>query len=313
MIELLKVIIYYPFINLLTFFIWLVHGHSAAVGIILLTLLVRIVLIIPSKRAAQAQRKLAQLQPLMEELKAEYSDDKQGMAVAQMDLYKKNGINPFGSCIPVLIQFPVLIVLYRAILNGLTPHNVHVYSWVPQPSTINTNFFGIDLLHPDIFTLHLGSSAIGIPSILPLLAALTQYAYMKMVTPPGKIALMEGVEVKSDPNVMIQRQMGYILPIITLLIARGLPAGIALYWIVTTLFSIWQQQQVNKEKYRLSGVEKAITTADALHPDHKVEHHQIEGGPKQLPSPVRVDSKAKKVESTSTKKGVSVTVRKKNS
>ncbi len=109
MLSLLETIFYYPFVNLLIFIIKLTPGHYAAIGIIVLTLIVRFILILPSKRAAQAQRKLSQLQPLIDELKEEYPDDKQGLAVAQMELYKKNKINPFASCGLALIQLPILL------------------------------------------------------------------------------------------------------------------------------------------------------------------------------------------------------------
>jgi YidC/Oxa1 family membrane protein insertase len=313
MFDVLRAIFYYPFINLLTFFIWATPGHYAAVGIIGLTLVVRFILILPSKRAAQAQRKMAQMQPLMDELKKEYADDRQGMANAQMELYKKNNINPFGSCIPLLIQFPVLLILYRAILNGLTPHNPHIYSWIPQPDFINSNLFGINLLKPDVFNLHVGAINVALPAILPFLAAGTQFIQMKMVTPAPRPASATG---EADPTQAIQQQTLLLLPLLTLYIARGFPAGISLYWIVTTLFSIAQQRQVNKEKLKLQGIDAALKEVDVLHPDH---------APRQLPagavskvvepvgiSPVIGQKVQKPAGDTSVKKGVSVTVRKKS-
>src|ERR1044072_309292 len=157
-----NVLLYYPLLYLPTFFIWATPCHFAAVGIILLTLVVRFILIIPSKRAAQAQRKMTQLAPLLEDLKKEYGDDKQGMAVAQMDLYKKNNINPFSSCGLALVQLPVLYLLFRAIRDGLALDNPHIYNWMPHLNSIDTNLFGINLLSLD----H--------TYILPILAAALQ-------------------------------------------------------------------------------------------------------------------------------------------
>lgn len=283
MLELFRVLIYYPFLNLLTIFIWLVPGHHAAWGIILLTLLVRLILIIPSKKSAQAQRKMAELQPLLDELKAEYGDDKQGLAVAQMELYKKNNINPFGSCLPVLIQFPVIIVLYQAILHGITPNNPNLYSWVPRPPFIETNFFGIDLLKPDNFF------------VLPVIAAALQYLLMRMTLPA---APKKKDNLQPDPNQAAQRMMVYIFPAMTFMFARSLPAGVALYWVVTTIFSIAQQYYVNKEKLKLTGVTKALETVEKKHPEHAKEAE-------------KAIKEFKSLEETSVNKGVTVTVRKK--
>lgn len=281
MITLLKILIYYPLLNILMLLIWATPGHYGWIAIVLLTLLVRFVLLIPSKRAAQAQRKMNQLQPLLEELKKEYGDDKQGLAVAQMELYKKNNINPFGSCLTALIQLPILIALYRAFLHGFTSSE-HLYSFVPHVTNINMSFFGINLLQPDKFY------------ILPIIAAAFQYYQMKLTVP--KTEPKPNGEV--DPNVMTQRMMVYFIPGMTLLVARSFPAGAALYWIVSTIFSIVQQMLINKEKYNLAGVEKALTVVDKAHPEHK-------------PRSAKVEHEIQ--EQTHTQKGVSVTVRKKKS
>ena len=275
--EFFATILYYPFINLLTFFIWLTPGHYAVVGIILLTLVVRLALILPSKRAAQGQRRMSQLQPLMDELKVEYADDRQGLAAAQMELYKKNGINPFSSCGLALIQLPVLYILYFTILHGLTPDNPNLYSWIPRPESINTMLGSINLLHPDK------------TYILPVLAAALQFVQTRMTLPP------QSKTVPADPQQTMQRNMMYLFPLLTLAIAQQFPAGVALYWVATTLFSIAQQYFVNKEKLSLTGVEKVVEKAERLHPGHNKELEKVEA----------------EILDTKVQKGVSVTVRKK--
>jgi YidC/Oxa1 family membrane protein insertase len=279
--ELFNILIYYPLINLLTFLIWLTPGHYAASGIILLTLLVRFILLIPSKRAAQTQRRMQQLAPLIAELKVEYGDDKQGLAVAQMDLYKKNGVNPFGNCVTLLIQLPILITLYSAIRNGLTANNPHIYQWLSQPTFIDPNFFGISLLNPDPTYL------------IPVVAAIAQYIQIKMTLPAPALATA-GTQ---DPAVATQRMMLYLIPILTVAFASSLPAGVALYWVVTTLFGIVQQAMVNREKYSIEGVGEALKVADVEHPEHKPRTEKVL---KQI------------AEETSTKKGVTVKVRKRS-
>lgn len=279
MIEIFKTILYYPFLNLLTFYTWLVPGHHIVWGIILLTLTVRFALLIPTKRQAQSQRKTMQLAPLIEDLKKEYGDDRQGLAMAQMELYKKNGINPFGSCLLGLVQLPILLVLYYAILNGLNADSPHLYSWLPRPDHITTSFFGLDLLKPD-------------PTyILPIIAAGLQFLQMKLTIPK----FVKGQAV--DPAIAMQRNMVYIFPALTLFIAGSFPAGVAVYWIVSTSFSVVQQYFVNKEKFNIQGVEQVMNEADKQHPEYK--------------RPEKVEQKILK-EAAVTKKGVTVTVRKKS-
>ena len=287
MLTLIKILIYYPFINILNFFTWLFPGHNAVWGIIFLTLLVRLILIIPTRKAAQGQRKLSQLQPLMEELKVEYGDDRQGLANAQMELYRKNNINPFSSCGFALVQIPLLYLLYFTILHGLTPNNPHLYAWLPRPDHIGLSFFGMDLTKPNIF--HIGSLAL--PGILAIGAAAMQFVQMRMIAPARTAG------AATDPSVAMQQQSMYLFPLLTLAVAYRLPAGAAIYWIINTTVSVVQQRNVNKEKFALTGVSKAVAVAEKAHPER---------------ADVKKDKEiVKELAETTTKKGVSVTVRKK--
>jgi YidC/Oxa1 family membrane protein insertase len=279
MINLLTQIFYVPFLNLLTFIIWSTPGHYAAVGIIVLTLLVRVSLISPSRKAAQAQRKMAQLQPLLNDLKVEYADDKQGLATAQMELYKKNNISPFSSCGQSIIQLVVLVILYHAIRDGLVIHNPNIYSWMPKLDSVNNMFFGIDLLKPDKYL------------ILPILASIVQFAQIYLTMPHTK--KVPGVAV--DPTQAMTQNTLYITSLFPILIGRTLPAAIALYWVVGTLFMVVQQYIVNKDKFELAGVKEVMKEADKEHPGY----HRSKASEKEI------------MEETSVKKGVSVTVRRK--
>lgn len=272
-------LLYYPFQNIIAFFVWLVPGHNAVWGVIGLTLVVRFLLLVPSRNAAKAQRKMQELQPLMEELKAEYGDDRQGLAAAQMELYRTNSISPFSSCLPVLIQLPILIILYRAILGGLNPSTVHLYSWMPQVAHINTRFLGLDLLQPDHTFL------------LPLLAAVLQFFQARMVMPKLPKQAKGG---EPDTAQMVQQQSLYLFPAITLLAALRFPAGAVVYWVVSTLFGIVQQYYINKEMLKLKGVQQALKEGAQMHPENREKFEKV-----------------KEVVEKSAKNGVNVTVRKK--
>ena len=281
MLEFIKAILYYPILNLLTFVIWLFPDHSAAWAIIAVTLLIRVILISPSRRAAEGQRRVAEMAPLLEELKKEYGDDRQGLANAQMELYKRNNVNPFSSCGILLIQIPILYALYFSIRNGLTVNNPNLYAWLPRPSFINTTFLGINLLKPD-------------PTfILPIIAAVLQYFQLRMMMPK-----VDPAKPSTDPTQAMTRNMMYISPLLLLVIARTLPSAAALYWVVTTAFTIAQQYQVNKQRLQLTGVSKALLTAEKEHPEHKQD---AEKAIKEL----------KVLEQKTEKDGVSVTVRRK--
>jgi YidC/Oxa1 family membrane protein insertase len=274
---------YYPFLNLLVFVTAYSPGHNAAWAIVIATLLVRLALLIPSKRSAQSQRRMNEMQPLIEELKKEYGDDKQGLSVAQMELYKQNNINPFASCLPLLIQLPVLIFFYRAIIS-LNPNGAHIYSFVPKFSDLHSSFFGINLLKPDHYYF------------LPVIASVLQFFQIRM-TMPKLPARVPGAE--PDPTQMVQRNMMYISPLLTMSIAYRLPAGAALYWVISTGFSIIQQYYVNKEKLKLTGVTASLKEVERKHPEHTKEAEKA-----------IVDLKS--LEETTTQKGVSITVRRKS-
>ena len=283
--NILNTLILHPLLNLMVFFTWLVPGHNAFWGIVLVTLLVRFILLIPSRNAAKSQRKMNEMQPLLEELKKEYANDKQGLATAQMELYKQNNINPFASCLPLVIQLPILWFLYRAIIE-ISLSAPGLYAWLPKPAHMATQFFWADLLKPDPIYL------------IPILAAVLQYFQVKMTLPkmgpkvPGQ---------QMDPSIAMQRNMVYISPAMTLLIAGRLPAGAAVYWVVQAAFSIVQQIPIYKEKLKLKGLTEVMETAEALHPERT---KQAEAVLKEL-KPLE--------EKSSNKNGVSVTVRRKKS
>lgn len=222
-----------PMLNLLVFLQNIIPGHNIGIAIILVTFIIRFIILPLSLKSARAQRKIQQLTPQLNELKEKHKDNQQELAKAQMDFYKQNGINPAASCLPLIIQLPILFALYQVLIDGI--HKVdqaQLYAFVKMPESINFTFIGgIDLSKPEKY-------------FLPVLAGLLQYILTFMTTP--KVDKTK----KAGPEQMITRQMLYFMPLITVFIAIGVPAGIALYWVATTLFSIVQQLIVNHEKRR---------------------------------------------------------------
>lgn len=226
----LKLILYKPLFNALIFLVWLMPFHHVGGAIIILTLIIRLILLPSSMKATRQQKRMRDLQPEIAALQAQFKDDKQKQSQELMAFYKRNKINPLGACLPLLVQLPILLVLYYVFINGLNTQRFDLlYSFTPRPEFINTFFLGLDLAKPDRF-------------ILPVIAGVLQYFQSRQLTPP--VADQKGQEMQA----MIAKQMMYLMPIFTVLIAGQLPAALPLYWSVTTLFAIVQQWWVFRDK-----------------------------------------------------------------
>lgn len=227
-----------PLFNLLILFAVLIPGHSIGWAIILLTILVRLILLPSSAHALRQQHKLKKIQPELKELQEKHKDNQAASAAAMMELYKKNDIHPLGSCLPMLIQLPLLIALFYVFRDGINPSHLDaLYSFVPRPETINTMFFGLDLAVPN--------------RVLAVLAGLAQFWQSWMLTRSGSTHQPENTTQK-----ILMTQLTYVTPVITIMISFGLPAALPLYWLVTTLFSIGQQWWL----FRHLGAEVTVTT-----------------------------------------------------
>lgn len=240
-----KQIFYIPFYNLLIFFAWLTGG-SVGWSIILLTVLIRVILLPSSIKAARSATKLQRLQPKMNEIKERFKGDQKKQNEEMMKMYKEEGASPFGSCLPLLIQLPILLILYRVFTVGLdTSRYGLLYNFTPRPEVLHPVFLGIDLAKPELW-------------ILPILAGLLQLGLSLMTMPkpvPGK-------DGKIDPTQAMTRQMTFLFPIMTIFIGRSIPAALTLYWVITTLFGLGQQWYVNKNIKTNS--EKLITVEKDL-------------------------------------------------
>ncbi|MEK7162195.1 MAG: YidC/Oxa1 family membrane protein insertase [Patescibacteria group bacterium] len=221
-------IIYRPLLNLLVYFYNIIPGHDIGVVIVLLTILIRLILAPSFHKSLKSQKAMSDLQPKLNELKEKHKNDKEGHAKAMMDLYKEHKINPLGSCLPLLLQLPILIALYQVFSKALNNHLAGLYSFVQQPEFINPKFLGlVDLSKPSL--------AFGIA------AGLAQFWQSKMMMPKAGVA--QDATAKA-----MQLQMTYVLPVISVIIAIKLPAGLPLYWIVTTLFAVAQQYYIIRKQ-----------------------------------------------------------------
>lgn len=278
MLNLIRLILYQPLYNLLIFFAWIIPSHSVGWAIILLTLLVRLILYPSFKKTIAHQKKMLLLKPHLDRIRQDHKDDRKTLAEKTMALYKEHGISPFSSFGPLLIQLPILIVLYYVLINGIKEIQLDLlYSFTPRPESLNPHFFGLDLTKPDrIF--------------LPLLAGVLQFFQGKQLM-NFQSKLQAKDDKGADFQMMLQKQMTYFFPLITIFVAVSLPAALALYWAATTGFGILQQWWVTRES-------------------------SAEGSPSGN-APIPMSKVAEKEETTGgmpekTKSGVELTIRKKS-
>jgi len=235
-----KAILYTPLFNLLVFLSWLVPGHSVGWAIILITIIVRIALWIPNSKALKSQLYIREHQAELKTVTDKYTDP-QEKAKAQMAFYKEKGINPLSGCLPILIQLPILIILYRVFITGLGDIRPDLlYSFTPHLDVVNAHFLGLNLADKDRF-------------FLPVIAAILQFVQAKMSQ-----QMMPVNNNPKDPGAMMTKQMLYIFPAMTYFIGSTLPAGLSLYWATTTLFQVGQQYWVMK-KTPLTSKKVAVT------------------------------------------------------
>ncbi|MBX4200705.1 YidC/Oxa1 family membrane protein insertase [Candidatus Parcubacteria bacterium] len=217
--------LYFPLFNSLVLIYDYLSWHDFGIAIIILTVVIRLILYPVSVKALKSQRALSSLQPQLQELQKKHKDDKEKQAKETMELYRREKINPFSGLLLALIQLPILIVLYRVFWNGLKPEELsQLYSFVANPGHINTMFLGIlDLSKPNL--------------IFAIIAGAIQFVQTKMLMPTTAPGQPKG----NDMAAMMQKQMVYFFPFITVVILLRLPSALGLYWIATGIFSIGQQ------------------------------------------------------------------------
>lgn len=226
-------LLYRPLFNLLVFFYNIIPGHDFGVAIILVTLLTRIILFPLSRKGIKSRKALEELQPKIKEIQKKHKD-KEEQARQMMGFYKENKVNPTSGCLPLLIQLPILIALYRAFIGVINPESLSLlYSFIRNPGAINTSFLGIlNLAVPSVF--------------LAILAGVFQFIQSKVMFKDSS-SKAQGGEQKINIQKTMGRQMTYFMPLITVFIALKLPAGLPLYWVVTTLFGIGEYLLVNRK------------------------------------------------------------------
>lgn len=230
-----------PFLNFLIFTASFLPDRNLGIAIIVLTLLVKLVLFFPTQHAMEGQRKMQLLQPQLAVLQKQYAADKKRLQEETMKLWKEHKVSPLQSCLPMFIQFPILIGLFYAIQDGahleLSRHLLYpIYqnlSW-----KLGVHFLWFDLTKPDWY-------------VFPVLLALLQYLQMRLAFHSAqKKSAKDGKRTMSKDQELQQKMMLYALPVMIGAFAFKFPVAVALYWGISTLCAIGQQMIVNRERIR---------------------------------------------------------------
>lgn len=206
-------------------FLWLLRASYAAIpnygiGIILLTILVRLITAPLTVRQMRSMKRMADLRPQMDSIQKKYSDDRQKQSEEMMKLYREAGVNPLGGCLPILLQFPVFIGLYYALQSSIDLRQAPFVAWID------------DLSAPEsLFTL----PGLDLPvRLLPIIMGASMVLQQKL-TPmsPGM-----------DPTQA--RMMSTIMPVMFTVMFYQFPSGLVLYWFVSNLLAIAHQAWMNR-------------------------------------------------------------------
>lgn len=197
------------------------------ITIIITTIVFKLIILPISLHQSKSTKKMNEIQPKMKEIQNKYKDDPQTQQAKMLELYKENNYNPMSGCLPLLIQFPIIIAFFNVLREPIkfvfTEPNVY--------EAINKSFLWIpNLEQPDPYMWG-----------LPLLAALTTFLQTKLMTANASANAGANSQAQST-----QKMMNLFLPVMIFFTSRSFAAGLALYWFISNLFQIAQQLIINR-------------------------------------------------------------------
>lgn len=216
-----------PLLNGLVAIYLLLPYHDLGLAIIVLTLIVRLILHPSIAQTIRSQHAMAAIQPRLRQIQERFKNDREALAKETMALYRAEGVHPLSGCLPLLIQLPVLIGLYRLFWKGIviTDHAL-LYSFLPPFEVFDPVAFGlVD------FTK---SSA-----ILALAAGASQFLQSYFMPQPQAVPSRAG-----DFSTIMQWQARYMFPVMIAAISWSLPSALAFYWTIFNLLAILQQRLI---------------------------------------------------------------------
>ena len=186
--------------------------NNGGLGIIAFTIIVKTILLPLTVKSIRSSKNMQELAPKIKELQKKYGADRQRVSQETMALYQAHGVNPLSGCLPMLIQIPIFFGVYRAIMNlsnSGTGHWTDSFLWLP------------DLAEPDPWF------------ILPIMAGVFQFIQTRMMRPANQKI--------TDPQQQIMNTMMNFMPLMVVVFGWGFPAGVVLYWVTQSAYSVVQQ------------------------------------------------------------------------
>ena len=238
-----NIVLYQPLLNALAFLVSIIPGGDVGLAVIILTILVKLILFPLSQKSIKNQVAMNMLAPELEKIKKSGAS-KEDQAKETFALYKKHKTNPFSGC---LIQIPIIIViiaLYRVFIKGIDFNSGLLYSFIHAPEHINMLFLGI---------INLSKKSL----ILAILAGVSQYFQAYFMPKPSATAGAAG-SFGDSLNKNMQMQMKYVFPFLIAWFAYSFSGAVALYWIISNIFTIGQQIYVNKTEKKVLDEEVKI-------------------------------------------------------
>lgn len=217
-------ILYEPIFKFLVFLYNNIPGHDLGIVIIILTILIRIILFPLSQKSIKSQMKMAMHKDQIKEIQSKYKS-KEEQSRELMKFYKENKINPFSGCLPLLIQFPILIALYRVFINVLSAKDGLI-------SPLFLGFLDLSKRSP----------------ILAIIAGISQFFASRLAMKRTASIPQPGVSEKAaETQKNMSRQMTYMFPLLTVFISWNFPAGLPFYWAVSTVLGLAQDYYLYKK------------------------------------------------------------------
>lgn len=236
MTSLFQTLVFQPILNLLIWLYNVIPGSDIGLAVIALTVVVKLVLYPFTAAQIKQQRELQSIQPKIDEIRERLKSDKDAQAKELMELYKREKVNPAASCLPLLVQLPIFIGLFNALRDGLASKSLDLlYPFVANPGTINQMFFGVMDLSKPSYVLAILAGAV------QFVQSWQMFSKKGITTPPPTEVTGSSAAKDESMATIMNKQMMYIMPAVTVLIGFSLPGGLALYWLVMSLLTVAQQ------------------------------------------------------------------------
>jgi YidC/Oxa1 family membrane protein insertase len=262
------------FANIIVFLYSFTQNYGIA--IILMTVLIRVILYPLMQKQMVSMREMQKIQPLMKAAQEKYKNDKERLNKELMALHKEHKINPMSGCLPLIIQMPILILLFQVLRKfeylDSAGKIAGGFLWIPRQVQIIVE--GVPkivagLAAPEQLIQLPGSGIFGIQylGILPFLVAGSMYLQQKMTSPIGAVAGKDGGSAQQT-----QKMMTIMMPLMIGFMSFSLPSGLTLYWLTSTLLGIGQQYLTNKKMPTIDEMPKeVISDKKEKLPDKKPE------------------------------------------